>query len=73
MSVTVVSEEDVVVIVALGLVAVSLLLAMLLLAPLGTVALESTFVTPPVSVCSCWETSSTPRFSFLILADSNAR
>lgn len=55
---------------AVGL-AVSLLLAMSLLAPLDTVALESTFVTSPVSFCR-WETSSAPRFSFLILADSNA-
>jgi len=66
----VVSGDDAVAIVAVGL-AVSLLLAMSLLTPLDTVALESTFVTPPVSFC-CWETSSVPRFSFLILADSNA-
>lgn len=67
-SIVVVSGVDVVAVID----AVSLLLAISLLAPLGTVALESTFVTPAVSVCCRCETSSAPRFSFLMLADSNA-
>lgn len=48
MSTVVVSGEDVIVAVIDGAM-VSLLLAISLPAPLGTVALESTFVTTPVS------------------------
>ncbi|KAL0133499.1 hypothetical protein PUN28_000911 [Cardiocondyla obscurior] len=67
-SVVMISGEDVVVMID---ATVSLLLEVSLSAPLGTVALESTFVTAPVSLCR-WDASSTPRFSFLMLADSSA-
>lgn len=46
----VVSGEDVVVVAVIDAM-VSLLLAISLLAPLDTVALGSTFITTPVSVC----------------------
>jgi len=51
-STVVISGEDVVIVVAvIDGAMVSLLLAISLLAPLGTVALGSTFVTTPVSLC----------------------